>query len=964
MGFALWALLMVSQAVSAGDDGVSDMAQTGSSCLPIRRVALTQERSSRLSARWVGQDGHDYVGPNETLAPSDIQDIHIALSGLDPSRTVVFIEVKSTNGNFWRFEDKPSAWRAEFKREKGARTGDVFFEPAWVETGRPFHVFVRYEDGTTAETDLQGGKANDKLRVAAVALAARWIGQDRQDRTGAGPSVGADGFQDVRIHVTRLATKLKLIAIRVVGTNGASWESGPNPKLLSTADLVRDPKDPTQGDLFFQPVRDMSGQRLKVTAIYENEQFDTTTIAAGRCDPNLRVTQPPLPKLTELTATVRWLGQDDSNPARRGDVHVAISGLTAAPAVAAAVLSDSQRGAWICRLNERAAVATDPSAEPFTIHANGRGKSIDVFFPPYRDESKSSMTLRLIAADGRSSVIRFPGGSCDPAKRSLSPEATRSAARPGDDLQNLVDRFAAVALEPGTYRLYRPLVLNRPVALTAERGATLLFSQPGSEPPWSSAIKMHCGNTTLSGFAVRFEGPIRFNVDVEYGPSVIGMTDNSDRGHDDPKFNIILKHLDVEIPASENPAGWVDSVRLMRLSNAKSGAIADNILRGGMIEFFDGPWRVVNNEFRGTPAGNYSNTVFAAHRTHDLLMENNITKSVGPSGKTWRFLVLTWCGTDDVVRGNTIEGVGARDDDTIPWSNAPEVILTEAYHLKYEGKVMALSTDGCVLRTGASLGDFVRTGDVVSLLNGPAAGQWRRVVQAIDATAFLVDAAIPPGTEIVSISTAFVNETFEKNRIDVRGGHRSTPLVLAGNHFGTRVINNHFLGGDFAFCLMAFPTETPVMWGWSHTPYLGGLIEGNILEDSEKGGLLGVQHDGRHIKTNQGRVYMTVKLSDNVVRWSDAFLSHAAGTGSKQIPPGLTVGYAPSHDAGELVVTARGNRLETAPGAKAASYPLVVPAANFNGQKLLNQKLSLSHDGADAPSTSRAAGKKPASRPR
>ena len=963
MGFALWALLMVSQAVSAGDDRASDMAQTGSSRLPVRRVALIQERSPRLSARWVGQDGHDYVGPNETLAPSDIQDIHIALSGLDPSRTVVFVEVKSTNGNFWRFEEKASAWRALFKREKGSRTGDVFFEPAWVETGRPYHVFVRYEDGSTAETDLHGGKADHKLRVASVALAARWIGQDRQDRTGSGPSVGADGFQDVRIHLTRLATRLNLIAIRVVGTNGASWESGPNPKLLSSAELIRDPKDPSQADVFFQPARDISGQRLKLTAVYENDQLDSTTVAAGRCDPNLRVPQLPLPKVTELSATVRWLGQDDSNSARPGDTHVVISGLAAAPAVAAAVLSDSQRGAWICRLNDRAAVATDPSADPFMIKTNPRSKSIDVFFPPYRDESKSSMTLRLIAADGRSSIIRFPGGSCDPAKRSLTPEATHSAARPGDDLQSLVDRFGAVALGPGTYRLSRPLVLNRPVAITAERGATLLFSQPPGESPWSSAIKIHCGNTMLSGFTVRFEGPIRWNVDVEYGPSVIGMTDNSDRGHDDPKSNIVLKHLDLEIPASENPAGWVDALRLMRLSNAKSGEIADNILRGGTIEFFDGPWRIVNNEFRGTPAGSYSHTVFAGHRTHDLLMQNNTTTSAGPTGKTWRFLVLTWCGTDDVVEGNTIEQVGSRDDDSIPWSNAPEVILTEAYHLKYEGKVMGLSTDGCVLRTGPSLGDFVRTGDVVSLLNGPAAGQWRRVVQAIDATAFLVDAAIPTGTEIVSISTAFVNETFQKNRIDLRGSHRSGPLVLAGNHFGTRVMQNHFLGGNYAFSLMSFPTETPVMWGWSHTPYLGGVIEGNILEDSDNGALLGVQHDGHQIKTNQGRVYMTVKLFDNVVRWSDAFLSHAAATGSKQIPPGITVGYAPSHDANELVVTARGNRLE-APAVAKTARPLVITAANFNGQKLLNRKLSLRDEGPDAPPPARAAGKKPAFRSR
>ncbi len=499
-----------------------------------------------------------------------------------------------------------------------------------------------------------------------------------------------------------------------------------------------------------------------------------------------------------MTGSARWLGQDGANPGRPGDVHVVISGLPTSPAFAAAVLSNSQRGVWISRKNDRASAPADPSAEPFTIKANAGSKSLDVFFPPYRDESKSTMTLRLVAADGRSSILQFAGGNCDGAKRSGEPAAGSATARPGDDLQSMVDRFGSVTLAPGIYRLNRPLALGRSVTITGEKGASLVFSQPASEAPWSAAIKIHCGNTTLSGFAVRFEGPVRWRNDVEYGPALIGMTDNFDQGHDDPKFKLVFRNLDLEIPASENPAGWVDSLRLMRLKRARSGVIEGNILRGGMIEFFDGPWRIVNNEFRGTTPGSYSHAVFAGHGVHDVLVQNNVTRSVGASGKTWRFLVLTWFGADDVVDGNTIEQVGARDDDTIPWSNEPEIILTEAYHVKYEGKIMALSSDGRVLRTGQPQGDWVRTGDVVSLLSGPAAGQWRQVVQALDSTAYLVDAAIPPGTEIVSISTAFVRETFSKNHVDVRGGRRSSPLVLAGNNFGTKVIKNHFLGGEFA----------------------------------------------------------------------------------------------------------------------------------------------------------------------
>ncbi len=112
---------------------------------------------------------------------------------------------------------------------------------------------------------------------------------------------------------------------------------------------------------------------------------------------------------------------------------------------------------------------------------------------------------------------------------------------------------------------------------------------------------------------------------------------------------------------------------------------------------------------------------------------------------------------------------------------------------------------------------------MVSLLDGPAAGQWRRVVQAIDSTAYLVDAAIPQGNRNrVDLDGRSWGRRSRRTGSMLRGGQWSTPLVLAGNQFGARVIKNHFLGGEFAFALMAFPTETPVMWGWSHTPYPGG----------------------------------------------------------------------------------------------------------------------------------------------
>jgi hypothetical protein len=199
--------------------------------------------------------------------------------------------------------------------------------------------------------------------------------------------------------------------------------------------------------------------------------------------------------------------------------------------------------------------------------------------------------------------------------------------------------------------------------------------------------------------------------------------------------------------------------------------------------------------------------------------------------------------------------------------------------------------------------------------------------------------------------------------VDVRGGRRSSPLVLAGNHFGARVVNNHLLGGEFAFRLMACATETPVMWGWSHTPYFGGVVEGNVLEDAEKGGILGVEHDGLHMKSNRGRTYMSVKLDRNIVRWSEGFLNRVIDAKTRQAAPGLTLGYAPSHDAGELIVTAKGNRVEV-PAGREAGTPLLIHAATFNSQRVVNRRFTLSSEARDEGGAVREAGKNAASRSR
>ncbi len=233
----------------------------------------------------------------------------------------------------------------------------------------------------------------------------------------------------------------------------------------------------------------------------------------------------------------------------------------------------------------------------------------------------------------------------------------------------------------------------------------------------------------------------------------------------------------------------------MRLVSAQSGTIEDNVLKGGTTEFIGGPWQFVGNTYLGTVPDTYTDGVIAGHFTHDVTIANNFVESTGPSGKTYRFLVLTQGGVDDVIQNNTVIGVGPMDDDTVPDPNASEVILTESYRLHYEGMVSNVSPDGWVVQIPTPQGGAANTGDVLAILSGPQAGQWRMIVQALGPDTYLLDAPITPGSFAVSITQAgFVNETFAGNTVDARGSSTATDLVLAGNNFGTQVVNNTLLG--------------------------------------------------------------------------------------------------------------------------------------------------------------------------
>src|SRR5262249_14514183 len=149
---------------------------------------------------------------------------------------------------------------------------------------------------------------------------------------------------------------------------------------------------------------------------------------------------------------------------------------------------------------------------------------------------------------------------------------------------------------------------------------------------------------------------------------------------------------------------------------------------------------------------------------------------------------------------------------------------------------------------------------------------------------------------------------FANNTIDSRGSSTADDLVLAGNHFGTQVTGNHFLGGHLGFRLSAAPTELPDIWGWSHAPFLGVTIQGNVLEDTLQGGTLNVDH-GKGVKSESGRTYVSAAILDNTIVWSDAFLAAYAQRGQSGNPGTFTIGDLATANPADLVISFQGNSI-------------------------------------------------------
>jgi len=147
-------------------------------------------------AKWLGQDGKDFVGGEPGPAPNGYQDVHVVLSGLPAGRTLAEVEFKGHGRGAW---NNQVTNKAAVHVVRGSKPGsfDLYLEPFERETGREFEIKWKLDNGPGGGLYFAGGKADPNLRVGdrgEVGQPGRGRGDlPRPDRPGCGSWAGRVG---------------------------------------------------------------------------------------------------------------------------------------------------------------------------------------------------------------------------------------------------------------------------------------------------------------------------------------------------------------------------------------------------------------------------------------------------------------------------------------------------------------------------------------------------------------------------------------------------------------------------------------------------------------------------------------------------------------------------------------------------------------------------------------------------
>jgi hypothetical protein len=865
------------------------------------------------SAKWVGQSGKDYVGKSTTAGSDNIQDIQIHVSGMQTAR-LSNITLKGKGGGEWQWapggKKPPGGWAMHLIPDSRPGHVELFFESDQVETGREFELKWTVKDQPEQTIYFAGGQADPTKPIASAEIAAKWIGQDLDkpvDLTNRSAAVGPDSFEDTVIELSKLSDRDAVNGVDVETSDGLyKWSFGQNLEAVWSAELIRTPeKAPTARLILSVPFikeGSLEGKSLKISVRYASNAVSNTTLVAGKADGDRAMPLSKLPKMSASKWSTKWLGSVTKSKLGQGAVQFEINQITADFRSSAAILTDNYGTTYGTSSTPDKPAA--PNALPMIFERLSLNKA-RVEFLPIADLENQPLSLRLVGIDGSNTLIPVTAGKTDLSKRVPTLRSEKSNAKPGDDLQALVNRGGTVILNNGDYKLDRPLIIDKPTRIEAAPNAKpILTFRPGGTGDWTSAIKIRSGGTTLSGLIVRFAGPIPWSLDVAYGPAVIATTDNRDSGfnHDAPIWGITLDKVTVygpPVPRKADPKQPPEAIKLVRILNGHFGRIERCVFKGGTIHLQGGPWAIRQNRHDGPLPGSFAYDAFAITKPLGLALESNRIEPLPGSGKLWRFANLTQYGSHIRVAGNLVKNVGPRDDDSIADMNANEIFLTESYRIKFEGEPAQISEDGSLVILPGTLAEMPRAGDCLAILSGPNAGRYHVVSQSMGDGSIIVEPPIDPKDRSInppsmSLAQGFRDFQMDRNTIDSTGSKTAFNLVLAGNHFGSAITNNTLIGGGESLRLTSFPTEFPNIWGWSHAPMFSLSVTGNTVQGSDKPARLAVDQSSK-IKTSKGRVYYSADISGN------SFGSSVSG-------PALQIGDPGTKDPNSLSVIVAGNK--------------------------------------------------------
>ena len=229
----------------------------------------------------------------------------------------------------WEYNAQSFSWKAELKRAKGSRTADLFLEPGHDDASQTYHILIRYEGGATRELAVRGRKVNRGLRMPGAAIAGPVGGAGpARPRGRRGPRSVPTGSRTRGSALAGVSTKVRRQGDAHRGRRGErSGSREPTRSSCPTRNTGRTPRSPARADLFFQPGRDLKGQKLNVRVLYANETMDSAAWPSGRVIPSSGCPSSRCRGSAEVSASARWHGQDGQDVTGPGDVHVTVSGL-------------------------------------------------------------------------------------------------------------------------------------------------------------------------------------------------------------------------------------------------------------------------------------------------------------------------------------------------------------------------------------------------------------------------------------------------------------------------------------------------------------------------------------------------------------------------------------------------------------------------------------------------------------